>query len=276
MAFWDKLSSRGNVDDRRGLGPAVGGLGIGGIALIFALNYLGGGDFSSVLPTVLNELQNTQATQSFNAADFEGADSYEVFASTVLGSTNETWNSIFASNNRSYTPPTLVLFRGSTQSACGGATSSVGPHYCPADGIIYLDETFFEELTTRFGAQGGDVAQAYVIAHEVGHHVQNVLEISDQVAREGSNEASINLELQADCYAGIWAHSIKDLGVFEEGEIAEAIDAAAAVGDDRIQEKVTGRISPETWTHGSSVERVRWFNTGFATGSVEACNTFST
>jgi len=274
MAFWDRLSSRGNVDDRRGLGPAAGGLGIGGIALIIALNYFGGGDFSSVLPTIINELQNTQSSQSYNSADFEGADSYEVFASTVLGSTNETWSAIFASANRTYNPPLLVLFRGRTQSACGGADSDTGPHYCPPDETIYLDETFFEELTTRFGAQGGDVAQAYVIAHEVGHHVQHALGISDQVARDGSNDASISLELQADCYAGIWAYSIKDLGVFEEGEIAEAIDAAAAVGDDRIQSKTTGRISPETWTHGSSAERVRWFTRGYETGSVEACNTF--
>ncbi|MEK7511052.1 MAG: neutral zinc metallopeptidase [Patescibacteria group bacterium] len=275
MALWDKLPGRGNVQDRRGLGPAAGGLGLGGLALVIALNFLGGGDLSSLVPTVLNELSNQQAASSYSAADFEGADSYEVFASTVLGSADETWTTIFAANGRTYEPPTLVLFRGRTQSSCGGADASVGPHYCPPDETIYLDETFFEELTARFGAQGGDVAQAYVIAHEVGHHVQHQLDTSDQVARDGSNEASIKLELQADCYAGLWAHSIKDLGVFEQGEITEAIDAAAAVGDDRIQKRTTGRVSPENWTHGSSAERVRWFTIGFETGSVEACNTFS-
>jgi uncharacterized protein len=274
MAFWNKLPGRGNVEDRRGLGPAAGGLGIGGLVLLVALTYLGGGELTDVLPTVLNQVQSQQAAQSYNAADFEGADSYEVFASTVLGSTNETWTNIFVANDRTYHPPTLVLFRGATQSSCGGASSSVGPHYCSLDDTIYLDETFFEELTRRFGAKGGDVAQAYVIAHEVGHHVQNELGIAEQVQRDGSNEASIKLELQADCYAGIWMHSIKDLGVFEPGEVAEAIDAAAAVGDDRIQTKTTGRVSAETWTHGSSAERVRWFNTGFETGSPEACNAF--
>lgn len=276
MALWDKLSGRGNIEDRRGFGPgAAGGLGIGGVALLAAFTYFTGGDLSSLLPTVLNELQATQSTQSYNAADFEGADSYEVFASTVLGSADEAWASIFAANNRTYEAPRLVLFRGATQSSCGGASAQIGPHYCPPDQTIYLDETFFEELTSRYGAKGGDVAQAYVIAHEVGHHVQNLLGVSDQVARDGSNEASIRLELQADCYAGIWAYSIKDLGVFEPGEIAEAIDAAAAVGDDRIQAKSTGRVNPETWTHGSSAERVRWFNTGYETGSVTACNTFA-
>ena len=276
MALWDKLSSRGNVEDRRGFGPgAAGGLGLGGLALVVAFTLLGGGSISDVLPTVLNEVQTNQSTSSYNAADFEGADSYEVFASTVLGSTDELWTHEFSARSQEYAAPKLVLFRGVTQSSCGGASASTGPHYCSADATIYLDETFFEELTSRFGAKGGDVAQAYVIAHEVGHHVQNVLGLTERVARDGSNEASIKLELQADCYAGLWAHSIKDLGVFEQGEIIEAIDAAAAVGDDRIQAKVTGRVSPETWTHGSSAQRVQWFNTGFNSGSLEACNTFA-
>lgn len=272
MALWDKISSRGHVQDRRGFGPAAGGgIGIAGLALIVGFTLLSGGD----LGDVLNQLQyvETPSQQSYSAADFEGADSYEVFASTVLGSANDLWSGIFAGNNRTYTPPTLVLFREATASGCGRATAAVGPHYCPLDNTIYLDETFFEELTTRLGARGGDVAQAYVIAHEVGHHVQNELGVSDAVARDGSNEASIRLELQADCYAGLWAHSIKDLGVFEPGEIEEAIDAAAAVGDDRIQEKAQGRVTPETWTHGSSEERVLWFKRGYETGSVEQCTT---
>ena len=274
MALWDKLSSRGSVQDRRGFGPAAaGGLSLTGLAIITAITLLSGGNIGDVL----GQIQSAPAVnqQAYNAADFEGADSYEVFAATVLGSANDLWVQQFAARNRTYEAPTLVLFRGSTQSSCGGASSSIGPHYCPRDNTIYLDETFFEELTTRFGAKGGDVAQAYVIAHEVGHHVQNQLGTSDQVSRDGSNEASIKLELQADCYAGLWASSIKDLGVFEQGEILEAIDAAAAVGDDRIQGRSSGRITPETWTHGSSAERVRWFNIGYASTSMDACNTFA-
>ena len=164
---------------------------------------------------------------------------------------------------------------------CGTATSQVGPHYCPLDKTIYLDETFFDELTNRFGAQGGDVAEAYVIAHEVGHHAQNELGIMTQVydMREsdpqGADSASVKLELQADCFAGLWAHSIKDIGVFEAGEIREAIDAAAAVGDDRIQEKVTGYVNPESWTHGSSAQRAEWFNRGYEEGQLAACETFN-
>lgn len=270
MANWQNLGGRGNVEDRRGARPAVigGGLGIGGLVLILALNYLGGGDVTDVLTDIV--ANQVQIEQSYDAQDFEGADDYEVFASTVLGSSNETWSGIFGAHNATYTPPTLVLFRGATESECGGATSEVGPHYCPADQTIYLDETFFEVLTERLGAQGGDVAEAYVIAHEVGHHAQNLLGTLDE-ARD--NASSIQTELQADCFAGLWAHAIRDLGVFEPGEIEEAIDAAAAVGDDRVQESITGRVNPETWTHGSSAERVGAFNTGFETGSFDACIT---
>jgi predicted metalloprotease len=267
MANWRNLGSRGNVEDRRGFGPAIGGgLGITGLALVLVLNLLGGGDVTDVL----NDLQQAQVqtSQNYSAADFEGEDSYEVFASTVLGSNNDMWQKAFAESNQTYEPPKLVLFRGATQSACGGADAQVGPHYCPPDQTIYLDETFFEELTSRFGAQGGDVAEAYVIAHEVGHHVQNLLGTIDN-ARD--NESSIRTELQADCFAGLWAYSVKDLNVFEPGEIQEAIDAAAAVGDDRIQKSVTGRVNPESWTHGSSEQRVSWFNKGYETGSVSAC-----
>ncbi|MDQ3076499.1 MAG: zinc metallopeptidase [bacterium] len=273
MALWDKLGSRGNVDDRRSMGPVGaigGGLGLTGIVIAVLFSYLSGGDVTDVL-TQLPALQ-VQEQSTYNATDFEGADSYEVFASTVLGSNNDMWDKIFASNNSTYTPPILVLFRGSTQTGCGTADSSVGPFYCPLDEKIYLDETFFEELQTRFGAQGGDVAEAYVIAHEVGHHVQNLTGVLDQ---RQSNEDSVRTELQADCYAGLWAYSIKGLGVFEQNEILEAIDAAAAVGDDRIQKSVTGRVNPETWTHGSSEQRVQWFNRGYETGTVSSCDTFN-
>ncbi|MBX4187828.1 MAG: neutral zinc metallopeptidase [Candidatus Doudnabacteria bacterium] len=274
-AVWDKISSRGNVEDRRGMsGLALGGggLGIGGIVLFLLLNYLGGGD----LGDVVNQLDNIQVpSQQIDSGEFAGADNYEVFVSTVLGSNNDMWSQVLAGNNIDYNQPKLVLFRQLTQSSCGGASSQVGPHYCPTDQTIYIDETFFDELQNRFRAKGGDVAEAYVISHEVGHHIQNLLGIMDQVYEEGqSNESSIQLELQADCFAGLWMSSIKDKGVFEEGEISEALDAAAAVGDDRIQAAIEGRVTPENWTHGSSEQRTQWFNRGFESGSVGQCNTF--
>jgi uncharacterized protein len=277
MAFWDKISSRGNVEDRRGMSPVMiggGGLGIGGLVIYLLLSYLGGGEYTDVL----NQLQYVQApVQQVNPQQFEGADNYEVFVSTVLGSTNDTWSKIFSQNNLTYTPPKVVLFRTATQSACGGASSEVGPHYCPLDQTIYIDETFFAELQSRFKAQGGDVAEAYVIGHEVGHHVQNqlgLLDTSGSITTD-QNELSIKQELQADCFAGLWAYSIKNAGVFEADEIKEALDAAAAIGDDRIQATIEGRISPENWTHGSSEQRVSWFTKGYDTGSVDACNTSS-
>lgn len=267
MADWKKIISRGDVEDRRGFAPAVGGLSLTGIALLFAINYLMGGDPADVL----NQLQNVSTTsqqQYVDTTEFEGEDTYEVFASTVLGSNNELWTEIFNQQGKTYQPPKLVLFRTATESSCGTATSQVGPHYCPLDKTIYLDETFFDELTNRLGAQGGDVAEAYVIAHEVGHHAQNELGLLDSGT---SNEESIQTELQADCFAGLWAHSIRDLGVFQPDEVGEAMDAAAAVGDDRIQETINGSVNPETWTHGSSTQRVTSFNAGFEQGRFDAC-----
>lgn len=275
MALWDKLTSRGNVEDRRGLAPVVGGLGIGGVALYLLFSVLTGNEIH--VGDVLGKLEQIQVQnqQTLTTEEFEGADTYEQFASTVLGSNNDWWKGVFQKNNQEYSEPRLVLFRTATQSDCGTATSHVGPHYCPLDQTIYLDETFFEELQNRFGAQGGDVAEAYVIAHEVGHHIQNMLGVLEKVHSSQDNELSIKTELQADCYAGLWAYSIKDLGIFEQGEIQEAIDAAAAVGDDRIQQKVTGYVNPESWTHGSSQDRVAWFTRGYDAGQVSACDTFS-
>lgn len=277
MANWGRILSRGNVEDRRSFAPAAGGLGITGIALYFLMSYLTGSDIN--VGDVLSQLQNVQVeqNQTLGAEQFEGPDDYETFSSTVLGSNNDMWKSLMAKQNEQYTPPKLVLFRQATQSGCGTATSAVGPHYCPLDQTIYLDETFFDELTKRFGANGGDVAEAYVIAHEVGHHAQKELGIMNEVNTAQSenpdleNELSIQVELQADCFAGLWANSIRDLNVFEQGEINEAIDAAAAVGDDRIQEKVTGYTNPESWTHGSSEQRVAAFNRGYESGNLSSC-----
>lgn len=273
MADWGKILGRGNVEDRRAGGLAIGG-GIGAVLVVATLliNVLSGGQIN--VNDILNTIQSTQQQAGLTSSDFEGADDYEVFASTVLGSTNEYWTGVFEQNGQVYGEPKLVLFRAATSSACGVATSDVGPHYCPADQTIYIDETFFSELQSRFGAQGGDVAEAYVIAHEVGHHVQYQLGTLERVQQNSSQANAIALELQADCYAGTWAHSIRDAGVFGPNEINEAIDAAAAVGDDRIQQSVNGQVNPETWTHGSSEERKRWFTTGYDSGDPGVCATF--
>lgn len=280
MARWQRLGTRGNVEDRRGIGrgaAAIGGLGGLGALIVLLINLLGGG---GGLDQVIDQLE--PAPTGTQPAEFQGEDDYEVFASTVLGSTDETWTGVFESSGLTYTLPELVLFREATSSGCGNATSAVGPHYCPLDSTIYLDETFFDELVSRLGAEGGDVAEAYVIAHEVGHHVQNEIGLMEEVqqaqrqasSQEEANELSIRLELQADCFAGVWANSVRDAGVFLPGEINEAIDAAAAVGDDRIQEAVQGQVNPEAWTHGSAEQRVEWFTTGFETGDPSACDTF--
>lgn len=261
-------------------GLAVGGLGGAGLIVYLLFALLGGG---SGMDQVIGQLEDAQAPQSqAQPEEFQGADDYEVFVSTVLGSTDDTWTAIFADAGLDYVVPDLVLFRDAANSGCGSATSAVGPHYCPLDETIYIDETFFDELVARFGAEGGDVAEAYVIAHEVGHHVQNRLGVMEQVqsaqrsagSQEEANELSVGLELQADCFAGIWAHSLRDAGIFLPGEIQEAMDAAAAVGDDRIQERVQGQVNPESWTHGSSEQRVEWFTRGFESGDPGSCETF--
>lgn len=269
MANWDNIGSSGDVEDRRGNSMALGGgAALVGIVLYFALNYLG----VQVDPATLDQVISSTGTSSQSQSSAPD-DGYKKFAAEVLGSNNEYWKTKI--NN--YPAPRLVLFRGATQSGCGIATSQVGPHYCPADSTIYLDETFFDTLV-QLGGSNGDVAQAYVIAHEAGHHVQNVLGTMDSVqndpayARTGSNSLSVKLELQADCYAGLWAHSLTNKNVFDPGEITEAITAAEAVGDDRIQAETQGSINPETWTHGSSSERVNAFNTGYKSGDPAACS----
>lgn len=278
MADWNKVKSEGEVDDRRGMAPIVGGVSLTGVLLILAVNYLMGGSLTDGLRQIQSLPQ--EQTQKQVTDEYNGKDAYEVFASKVLGSNNDTWSAIFSEERSTYTPPKLVLFRQGTESGCGNATSEVGPFYCSRDQSIYLDETFFDELTNRFGAKGGDVAQAYVISHEVGHHIQNELGTLQKVHQlmesdpEQANADSVKLELQADCYAGLWAHSIKDQGIMEPGEINEAMDAAAAVGDDRIQKRMSGYVNPETWTHGSSDQRLNWFNEGYNKGTLSACDTF--
>ena len=283
MAKWDDLQNSGNVEDRRGMNP--GGMvvsGIGGLILFLAFMFLGGGQNGSVLEQILGQVaQQQQGTQQTEQPDeFKGADQYETFVSRVLGSNNQLWSGILAAQGQSYAEPKLVLFRQATQSGCGFASSAVGPHYCPTDQTLYMDETFFDELQKRFGGSKGDVAQAYVISHEVAHHVQNQLGDMDKIMSaqqsdpENANKYSTALELQADCYAGIWMHSLSSEGILEPGEIEQALSAAAAVGDDRVQKSTTGTTSPETWTHGSSKQRVDWFNKGYNSGKMLDCKTF--
>lgn len=269
MANWDKITSRGNVEDRRGSRGVGGGISGGlGLLLVLGLFLFGGGD-SQQLDSLISQLEENQTTST--QVEFEDTENYRDFAERVLGSNNDLWNEEFTSVDRQYQEPRLVLFRGSTNSGCGFATAKVGPHYCPLDQTIYLDETFFDELSRRFGAKGGDVAEAYVIAHEVGHHVQNIIGTFDRVDRR-DNSQSIGVELQADCYAGIWAGRVGSQGILEKGEISEAVDAAEAVGDDRIQASTTGQINPETWTHGSSAERKMWFLQGYESQDPSICN----
>lgn len=275
MANWDMIGSSGDVEDRRGLGgPALfaGGGGLIALLLTIGLNFLGLNIPQSTVEDVLNSvssLQSSQASQRDQPAEFKGEDSYEVFTKKVLGSTNDVWDKIFAEKQLTYKHPRLVLFRNATQSGCGIATTQVGPHYCPNDQTIYLDETFFDELKTRFGADTGDVAQAYVIAHEVGHNVQDQLGVFNSSSQSQSD--SIEIELQADCFAGVWAYAEAKNGVFQGNEVDEALSAASAVGDDHIQAVTEGQVNPETWTHGSSTERVGAFRTGYTTGQPGKC-----
>lgn len=271
MALWDKITSRGSVDDRRSA-AGYSGLGITGVVLLMGATYLLGGNPLEILIQQAPALQQSLTKQ--DVTKFEGKDSYEVFVSQVLGSTNDAWKNIFSTVHKEYIPTQVVLFRNNTQSKCGGASAVVGPHYCPLDEKIYLDETFFTELHDRLGAKGGDVAEAYVIAHEVGHHVQHQLGIlgTEPIIKS----QSVAIELEADCFAGLWAYSIKDAGVFEFGEVNEALDAAAAVGDDRIQQRTQGKIQPESWTHGSSAQRVDAFTKGYTNGSFDACLAYTT
>jgi uncharacterized protein len=277
MADWNKIESRGNVEDRRGVvgSVPVGALGTVGILLFIGISLFSSSGDPSQIGQLLEQLNSTTNSTGANTND-----GYAIFASQVLGSANDYWKLQLRTLNYQYTQPKLVLFRTATQSGCGGASSDMGPHYCPVDTTVYLDETFFEVLTSRFGAKGGDVAQAYVIGHEVGHHIQHELGTSSKVRRlqaenpDRDNALSVRLELQADCYAGMWVRSIANQGIIEKSEFAQAVDAAQAVGDDRIQKKTSGSVDPETWTHGSSVERRQWLEKGYDATSIESCNTF--
>jgi predicted metalloprotease len=259
-----------------------GKLTLGGVAIVVIVGLLSGQDPLQILGQLAGQaLQGGSVSAPQNSAP-AGNDEQSEFVRAVLGDTEDTWREIFQSANRQYRDPTLVLFRGGVNSACGFANSAVGPFYCPGDQRVYIDLAFFRELEQRFGA-AGDFAQAYVIAHEVGPHVQTLLGVSAKVnaARqrgervEGANGLLVRQELQADCLAGVWAyHGQQRNDWLEPGDIEEALNAANAIGDDRLQKQARGQVVPDSFTHGTSEQRVRWFKTGFANGDIGRCDTF--
>ena len=269
-----------NVEDRRGRTAKTAGLGIGGLIIAGIIALFMGGDPSSVLRQMASSnMQTTENTEYVPTAEEQ---ELAKFASQILAGTEDVWTAEFKKMGRTYTPPKLVLFKGSVQSGCGGATSSTGPFYCSADQSVYLDLEFFSSMKQQLGADG-DFAYAYVIAHEVGHHVQNLLgtlgEAHQQMSRvseKESNQISVRLELQADYYAGVWAyHDNERFGSLEDGDIEEGLNVASKIGDDYLQKKARGYSVPDSFNHGTSAQRSRWLKKGLMTGSVKGGDTFS-
>ena len=281
---WTPGGRSPNLEDRRGMGPGMGGgfgfggmrLGLPGLLLLLVLSLVFKRDFFSLLGggTPMATLNNPNPT-----LDVKEEPKVQ-FVSFVLDDAQNTWKKILPQEGVPYQDAKLVLFRDAVNSGCGYAQSATGPFYCPMDEKVYIDLGFYDELKNRFGADG-DFAQAYVLAHEIGHHVQHLLGIDGQVRQAqranpaARNDLSVRMELQADCLAGVWGHSTKDRDILEQGDVEKALNAAAAIGDDRIQRMSTGRVSPESFTHGSSQQRVDWFQRGFSTGDIAACNTFA-
>lgn len=278
---WQGRRESSNVDDRRGIsggGLAIGG-GVIGVIFILAKFLLGDGDINDLSQLVQQpQQQQTEMTVQQKAAD----DKEAAFVKVVLADTEDVWTKLFSDMGKTYTDPTLVLFRGATNSACGTASSSTGPFYCPADQDVYIDLAFAQELKDRFGATG-DFAMAYVVAHEVGHHVQDLLgvtkkmqQIQQQVSETEYNKYSVRLELQADFYAGVWAHYDQKMkNVIDPNDIQEALTAANAIGDDRLQKEYQGTVTPDSFTHGTSAQRMYWFKKGYETGDITQGNTFA-
>jgi predicted metalloprotease len=276
---WQGGRRSANIQDRRGRGGLIAGGGVGAVVLALIAALLGV-DPGAVMP---GGGAPTEEVAPAEPGAYKGVDEEADFISVVLAETEDVWNEQFRRNGQEYREPELVLFSDAVQSQCGFAQAAVGPFYCPLDQKVYLDLTFFQELHQRFGAPG-DFARAYVVAHEVGHHVQTLLGVSEQVraaqsrASEGeANKIQVMMELQADCLAGVWAHHTqRSRNVsLEQGDIEEALGAAAAIGDDRLQRKTQGHVVPESFTHGSSAQRVRWFRNGFDSGEPARCDTFS-
>lgn len=292
---WEDFRSSDNVEDRRGSGGGFqmpggrGGLGIGTIIVVGLIGWALGinpailiGGLETIGGMGGSSQQQQISPQQAGKPGAPPTDQLGRFASTVLAQTEDVWKDIFRSEGKAYQDPRLVLYTGATRSACGGAQSAMGPFYCPLDQKVYLDLSFFQEMKTRFRAPG-DFAAAYVIAHEVGHHVQNLLGILPKVqqaqARAGSraeaNDLSVRVELMADCLSGVWAHHADaKYRILEQGDVEEALNAASAIGDDRLQKQSQGYAIPDSFTHGSSQQRVTWFTKGLKTGSMQQCNTF--
>lgn len=280
---WKGRRQSDNVEDRRGMssgGKTVVGGGIIGV-IILLINVFGG-ENAQIVGNILEQTQGNQPAQTEERALTASELEEQAFIKTVLADNEDVWTKIFNENNLEYRKPNIVLFSGAVQTRCGNATSDSGPFYCPADQKVYMDLAFFEELKTRFGAQGGDFATAYVIAHEIGHHVQTLLGTSDKMrqmqqgkSKAEANKLSVALELQADFYAGIWTHYNQQMNnILEDGDLDEALSAAHAVGDDAIQSKMQGHIVPESFTHGTSEQRKYWFMKGYKTGDINQGNTF--
>src|SRR5688572_27513936 len=276
---WTPGGRSSNLEDRRGSRGGLGTLGVGGglvmliLSLIFGPQVLDQGDGSSPIDMVQG------GEVGLSPEDSAREEPMVQFVSFVLDDAQQTWANAFRAAGSDYRPAKLVLFRDGTQSGCGMGQSAMGPFYCPLDEKVYIDLDFFAELDRRFGAPG-DFAQAYVLAHEIGHHVQHILG-TDQRVREiqssnpgMANEASVRLELQADCYAGVWAHSAAKRGKLETGDVEEGLGAASAVGDDRIQQRTQGQVNVDAFTHGSARQRAEWFNRGLTSGSAQSCDTF--
>ncbi|WP_315784602.1 KPN_02809 family neutral zinc metallopeptidase [Fischerella sp. JS2] len=275
---WEFGRRSTNVEDRRGSrvsAPVVGG-GIGAVVLAVIVALLGGD------PSIIFEQTQTPSDRSSQTQRPATEDQAAEFVSVVLADTEDTWSSLFQQSGKTYVEPKLVLFTNAVESACGFARSAVGPFYCPADQKLYIDLSFYQDLKNKYQAPG-DFAQAYVIAHEVGHHVQNLMGISSRVSRlqrraseVEANQLSVRQELQADCFAGVWAyHADQSRQILEPGDIEEALNAASSIGDDRLQSQSRGYVVPESFTHGSSAQRVRWFKRGIQTGNPAQCDTFA-
>ena len=281
---WIGRRQSDNVDDRRGMsggGKAI--VGGGAIGIIILLLQVFGGETGQAIGNVLQQTQGAQTEQT-QTSELSAQDETEgQFIKTLVADNEDAWSKIFQENNIEFEPAGMVLFRDQVQTACGGASSASGPFYCPGDKKIYMDMAFFEELRNKFGAKGGDFAVAYVLAHEYGHHIQNILGTSNKMreAQQGKSEAvanklSVALELQADFYAGVWTnYSEQKNQMLEPGDIEEALSAANAVGDDAIQSKMQGQVVPDSFTHGSSEQRMKWFSKGLKTGDLQQGNTFA-
>ena len=274
---WTPRGRSGNLEDRRSSGGIGRGLGIGGTVVILALSLITGRNLFSDLG-VEPGVGTTGAPMS--AADSAREEPQVQFVSYVLDDAQQVWTQILAQNNAQYQPAKLVLFRNSTQSGCGVGQSAMGPFYCPLDQKVYIDLSFYDELQKRYGA-AGDFAQAYVLAHEIGHHVQHLSGTATGVRQAqqqnpgAANQLSVAMELQADCYAGVWAHTTQARGKLEEGDVEEALTAAASVGDDRIQQRSGQRVNVDGFTHGSAAQRSEWFRRGLSSGDPRACDTFA-